>query len=194
MHTNRISFSPVFLEQCVRMLGHAIDMTSRLENYRASCGAVGRMSRLLSSEGKQNSQGIWTSDQYVAEYCKQDPEHLIPFLSLDPTQNGWQEEMIQGHQDLKMTGIKLLPMYAGFYPQDRSARRPLDLCFAEGTARTAAYGDDICRSGSTRLHAAATRGFRGDPISRVPHHLGSPWASIRRRNRGCDPEASACLR
>lgn len=41
---------------------------------------------------------------------------MIPFLSVDPTQERWREEMIEGHQDLKMRGIKLLPMYAGFYP------------------------------------------------------------------------------
>jgi hypothetical protein len=102
------------------MLGRAIDMTSRLEDYRASCGAVGESVKTVVFGGKARLSGIWTSDQYVADYCKQDPQHLIPFLSLDPTQNGWQEEMIQGYQDLKMAGIKLLPMYAGFYPQDRS--------------------------------------------------------------------------
>jgi len=37
----------------------------------------------------------------VVAYCAQDPEHLIPFLSLDPTQDGWQDELEQGHQDLK---------------------------------------------------------------------------------------------
>jgi predicted TIM-barrel fold metal-dependent hydrolase len=54
----------------------------------------------------------------VAEYCKEDPEHMIPFLSLDPTQAGWRDEMVEGHQDLGMKGIKIMPMYAGFYPQD----------------------------------------------------------------------------
>jgi predicted TIM-barrel fold metal-dependent hydrolase len=35
---------------------------------------------------------------------------------VDPTQPGWQDELIRGHQDLKLKGIKLLPMYAGFDP------------------------------------------------------------------------------
>jgi hypothetical protein len=43
---------------------------------------------------------------------------MIPFLSLDPTQAGWRDEMVEGHQDLGMKGIKIMPMYAGFYPQD----------------------------------------------------------------------------
>ena len=43
---------------------------------------------------------------------------MVPFLSLDPTQDGWRDEMVEGHQDLGMKGIKIMPMYAGFYPQD----------------------------------------------------------------------------
>jgi len=43
---------------------------------------------------------------------------LIGFLSLDPTQPGWEQELEYGHQELKLKGIKLMPMYAGFYPQD----------------------------------------------------------------------------
>jgi predicted TIM-barrel fold metal-dependent hydrolase len=46
----------------------------------------------------------------------QHPDHLIGFLCVDPTQPGWQDELIEGHQDLKMKGIKLLSMYAGFKP------------------------------------------------------------------------------
>jgi predicted TIM-barrel fold metal-dependent hydrolase len=59
---------------------------------------------------------LWVPDADVAGYARQNPDKLIPFLSVDPTQPGWQEELRQGHQDLKMKGIKLLPMYAGFKP------------------------------------------------------------------------------
>lgn len=41
---------------------------------------------------------------------------LIGYLSLDPTQPGWQDELRHGHQDLGLRGIKLMPMYAGFDP------------------------------------------------------------------------------
>jgi predicted TIM-barrel fold metal-dependent hydrolase len=54
----------------------------------------------------------------VVDYVQQDPTRLIGFLSLDPTQPNWQAEMEYGHQVLGLQGIKLMPMYAGFYPQD----------------------------------------------------------------------------
>jgi len=113
------SFSQRMLQQCVRMRGYELDMTSRLEDYRASCQSYAQTVKTVVFGGKARLSGVWTSDRHVATYCSQDPESLIPFLSLDPTQERWQDEMLEGHQDLKMKGIKLLPMYAGFYPQDR---------------------------------------------------------------------------
>jgi predicted TIM-barrel fold metal-dependent hydrolase len=57
-------------------------------------------------------------DQYVAQYVAQHPDKLIGFLSVDPTQEGWEREMQVGHEELGLRGIKLLPMYAGFSPDD----------------------------------------------------------------------------
>ena len=70
--------------------------------------------------GKAQRSGIWVDDRYVADYVAAYPESLIGFLSLDPTQDGWQQEMAYGHQELGLKGIKLLSMYAGFYPHDPS--------------------------------------------------------------------------
>ena len=61
--------------------------------------------------------GLWVDDQYVAEYVATDPKkRLIGYLSLDPTQPGWIEELRDGHRSLGLRGIKLMPMYAGFPP------------------------------------------------------------------------------
>src|SRR6185436_16476164 len=41
------------------------------------------------------------------------------FLSVVAASLKKQDELHEGHQDLKLKGIKLLSMYAGFYPNDR---------------------------------------------------------------------------
>ena len=51
-------------------------------------------------------------------------DRFFGFLSVDPTQLGWEDELRSGHQELGLRGIKLLPMYAGFRPSD-SALDPL---------------------------------------------------------------------
>ena len=69
--------------------------------------------------GKAKLSGLWVPDREVAAYVAGNPDRLLGFLSIDPTQPGWQDEMIEGHQDLKLKGIKLLSMYAGFMPNAR---------------------------------------------------------------------------
>jgi len=63
-------------------------------------------------------------DDYVVRYVAEDPGRLIGFLSVDPTQPRWEDELRRGHQELGLRGIKLLPMYAGFSPHD-AALEPL---------------------------------------------------------------------
>lgn len=114
----RDSFSQEHIQQAVRILkGKEINLVRPLEDYRKGCAKVSVPVKTIVFGGKARLSGIWTPDQHVAQYCSQDPKALIPFLSVDPTQDGWRDELLQGHQDLKMKGIKLLPMYAGFYPQ-----------------------------------------------------------------------------
>ncbi len=74
--------------------------------------------RTIAFGGKARLSGLWVEDQYVADYVAAHPDRLIGFLSVDPTQAGWQAELRDGHEQLGLRGIKLLPMYAGFQPDD----------------------------------------------------------------------------
>jgi predicted TIM-barrel fold metal-dependent hydrolase len=98
--------------------GGEVDLTVTRQAYDASGGA--KAERVVVFGGKARRSGLWVDDDYVAQYVAQDPERFIGFLSVDPTQAGWQAEMERGHQELGMQGIKLLSMYAGFYPHDES--------------------------------------------------------------------------
>lgn len=90
-------------------------MTVHWEDYAATSAGCGAS---VVFGGKAKLSGLWVPDQAVAGYVGQHPDRLIGFLSLDLTQPGWQEELVEGHQDLKLQGIKLLPMYAGFSPDN----------------------------------------------------------------------------
>jgi len=93
--------------------GVEVDLTVRWDEYHATGK---QCDKTIVFGGKAKLSGLWVPDTDVAAYARQHPDKLIPFLSVDPTQPGWQDELIQGHQDLKMKGIKLLSMYAGFKP------------------------------------------------------------------------------
>lgn len=111
-------FNETFRQQAMRMRGYELDWTTVFSKYRETAQTAGEPMKTVIFGGKAKLSGLWVPDRYVADYCKDDPEHMVPFLSLDPMTEGWRDEMHEGHQDLGMKGIKLMPMYAGFYPQD----------------------------------------------------------------------------
>ncbi len=92
-----------------------VDLTVNYDDYRATAPEE---VRTIVFGGKARLSGLWVEDQYVADYVAAAHGTVIGFLSVDPTQDNWQEEMRHGHQQLGLRGIKLLPMYAGFMPDD----------------------------------------------------------------------------
>lgn len=109
-------FDDDFRQQARRArAGVEVDLTVRFEDYqRLSVPGV----KTIVFGGKARLSGMWVDDAFVAAYVAADPEQLIGFLSVDPTQDGWQRELRHGHRELGLRGIKLLSMYAGFRPDD----------------------------------------------------------------------------
>jgi uncharacterized protein len=107
-------FTDDFREQARRArAGVEVDLTVRWEDYRRLATPN---TRTVVFGGKARRSGLWVEDRFVADYVQAHPEQLIGFLSLDPTQDGWEEELRFGHQELGLRGVKLMPMYAGFRP------------------------------------------------------------------------------
>jgi len=106
-------FTDDFRNQARRARTTEVDLTVRWEEYQATAK---QCDKTIVFGGKAKLSGLWVPDTDVAAYAGQHPDKLIPFLSLDLAQPGWEAELIQGHQDLKMKGVKLLSMYAGFGP------------------------------------------------------------------------------
>ena len=108
-------FSETFRREATRARGREIDLTVRWEEYARTATAA---DKVVAFGGKARRSGLWVPDDYVAEYAAQTGGKAIGFLSVDPTQDGWEEELRYGHEALGLKGVKLLPMYAGFYPND----------------------------------------------------------------------------
>lgn len=120
VHSHAWNFPADFSEDFIRQAGrarpgHAVNLSASYEEYRA---AAPQDTCTLVFGGKARLSGLWINDRTVADYVAKDPQRLIGFLSVDPTQPNWQREMQEGHEDLGLQGIKLLPMYAGFSPDD----------------------------------------------------------------------------
>ena len=91
-------FNDDFRQQAVRARrGIEFDLTVRYEAYRA---AAPTETVTVVFGGKAQRSGLWVDDGFVADYVAQNPSHLIGFLSVDPTQPNWQDELRRGHQEL----------------------------------------------------------------------------------------------
>jgi len=109
-------FTEDFVQQSRRARsGVEVDLTVRWDEYHRSAQ---NCDRTIVFGGKARLSGLWVPDREVANYVASHADRLIGFLSVDPTQPGWQDELTEGHQDLGLKGIKLLPMYAGFQPAE----------------------------------------------------------------------------
>ncbi len=109
-------FQEDFRRQAIQArAGQEVDLTVKYSEYK---DASPEQVRTIVFGGKARLSGLWVEDQYVADYVSAHPDSLIGFLSVDPTQKDWEKELYIGHQELGLKGIKLLPMYAGFMPDD----------------------------------------------------------------------------
>lgn len=109
-------FTPEAIAQIERAQGGPVNLVTDYAHYWANAP---QGTRLILFGGKARLSGLWQDDEAVAQMVASDPARMIGFLSVDLAQPGWREELEHGHQDLKLRGVKLLPMYAGFYPQAR---------------------------------------------------------------------------
>lgn len=67
---------------------------------------------------KARLTGYWVPDDYVAQFVAQAPEKLVGFASCDPTQREHFDELKYAIEHLKLRGVKMGPIYAGFDPRD----------------------------------------------------------------------------
>ncbi|RIK87900.1 MAG: amidohydrolase [Planctomycetota bacterium] len=111
------AFSEEFMADARRMRASAVSLLTPYDRYCENAPPGEDLATIVFG-GKARLSGLWVDDADVAAYVSQAPERLIGFLSVDPTQPGWEDELREGHQRYGLRGVKLLPMYAGFYPQD----------------------------------------------------------------------------
>lgn len=123
IHTHAWNFPNDFSDEFIASAQAArgdqkkVDLTIRYEDYARQTPDDEAVATVVFG-GKARLSGLWVDDQYVADYVAAQPDRLLGFMSIDPTQAGWEDEMRRGREELGLVGIKLLPMYAGFLPQD----------------------------------------------------------------------------
>ena len=188
-------FTEAFRREAARARGRETDLTVRLEEYLATAT---RVDKTIVFGGRARLAGMLVPNGYVAEYVAQASDRLIGFVSIDVTEPDYMAELERGHQDLGMRGIKLLPMYAGFGPEDPR----LDPVWRYAVKHQLPV---IAHSGTTFVRTAPlefTLPHRFEPMALaypdlklVLGHLGHPWGAecvaLIRKQPNCYADISA---
>lgn len=171
------AFSDDFIHQASAARGDnaTVDISVTYEAYRAT---VPPETRSVVFGGKARLAGIWVDDAYVAGYVGAHPDTLLGFLSVDPTQPGWQDELRHGHETLGLRGVKLLPMYAGFQVCDPSLEPLWEYCEEHGLPVLMHTGTTFIRQAPldcTFPRLVEPVALKHPGIKFILAHLGHPW-------------------
>ena len=142
VHTHAMRYpehlSDDFVREADRARGFPLDLTVEFDTYMRAMEPV---QRCVLFGMKARHTGFYVPNDWIAAFAARAPQKLIPFMSLDPTEPDFLDDFERSRTELRLRGIKLAPMYAGFDPTDpkldalygRAARHGLPILFHAGT-------------------------------------------------------------
>jgi predicted TIM-barrel fold metal-dependent hydrolase len=127
---------------------------------------------------KARLTGYWVPDQYVAEFVARAPQKLVGFASCDPTQAGYLTELRHGIEALRLSGVKMGPVYAGFDPRDERCDPIYRYCQQRGVPILFHTGTTFNRAaplGLSRPWLFDEVAIRYPELRMVLAHVGHPF-------------------
>jgi len=126
---------------------------------------------------KARHVGIYTPDEYIAEFVAQDSKR-IGFCSVDPHEPTYLDDFHDAINGLRLAGIKLAPMYANFGPLDERLTPIYQIAVERGLPVLAHVGTTFCEFAPlefTRPILIDALAMRFPALTFIMAHLGHPW-------------------
>jgi hypothetical protein len=142
--------------------------------------------------------GMNISNDTVKAQVNLAPDRLVFFTSVDPSEDGFMEELARTHRDLDARGIKLGPIYQGVHPADNRFRLIYTYAERHGLPivihMATTFSSDAPLDYANPLHMDMIAGDY-PKLKIILAHLGHPWIgetiSIIRRRRNVYADISA---
>ena len=139
--------------------------------------AVGPVDRAIVLAFKSDYLQAEIPNRYVAEYVGRYSSKLIGFAGIDPTVEGWRDELAVAQEELGLRGVTVSPGLQNFHPADTRAMALYEQCARRGMPM---LFEQNHRSSAAKMEFA--RPMLLDEVARefpalriVVSHLGYPW-------------------
>ncbi|MFQ5805634.1 MAG: amidohydrolase family protein [Phycisphaerae bacterium] len=139
--------------------------------------AVDPVDRAIVLGFKSNYLQAEISNRYVSDYVRRYSSKLIGFAGIDPTEDGWLDELSTAQEELGLKGVTVSPGLQNFHPADTRAMELYGECKRRGMP---VLFEQNHRSAAAKMEFA--RPLLLDEVARefpelriVVSHLGYPW-------------------
>lgn len=139
--------------------------------------AVDPVDRAIVLGFKSNYLRAEIPNSYVAEYVRRYSSKLIGFAGIDPTDDGWRDELAAAQGELGLKGVTVSPGLQDFHPADTRAMELYQECLRRGMP---VLFESNHRSPAAKMEHS--RPLLLDEVARefpalriIVSHLGYPW-------------------
>lgn len=127
---------------------------------------------------RSNHLGLVVPNELIAAYVAEHPEKLIGFASLDCTEAGYLDEMRRSFEDLRLSGLKLAPIYQNFHPMDARMQPVYEYCERHGLPMLIHQGTTFARRAPLKYALPVQLedvALAYPDLVIVIAHMGHPW-------------------
>ncbi|KRE36451.1 hypothetical protein ASG85_09800 [Paenibacillus sp. Soil724D2] len=169
-------YSPEYLAEGFKMRGKPVQRTTPDEHYEE----MKKVDKCIVLAFRSRHLGFEVPNEYVAEYCRRDPQKLIGFACVDPHDYNALDELKDCVQNLGLRGLKTSPIYQAYDPMDERMLRIYRYCEDNRVPI-------LTHQGTTFPRRAPMQWAHPEQVEKIAlafpelriiiAHLGHPWES-----------------
>lgn len=168
--------SDQFVEEAnARSRGHKLDLHTPPETHWK---AMANVDRVIVFGLRAHHSGMFSPNEYIADYARLHPEKVIGFASVDPAVDPIPDALEHAFDTLKLRGLKLGPIYQNVHPTDPRLMAVYAFCEARGIPILIHQGTTFPRRAPLKF---SYPGLLEDVALQFPAlrmviaHMGHPW-------------------
>jgi predicted TIM-barrel fold metal-dependent hydrolase len=122
--------------------------------------------------------GVFTENQYVADYAKEHPGKIIGFAGVDPLADPVEETLKEAIDVQGLQGVKLGPIYQGLSPTDERMMLVYDFCQSRGLPIMIHQGTTFPRKAPLKFAPPLLLedvALEFPKLKMIIAHMGHPW-------------------